>query len=149
MELTTEQKARVFAQYIGQPVQLISSGEKENVIGFWNTNELMLSGGFTPIADVRIILKSLSAITDEDAIEVAKLWAIWADCADDLRGFVIDRVKWVMFSGNKPQGDMPWIVREYLIQKGYALPLFIAPDHPCNGMDAIQLGLAIDSTTLP
>lgn len=26
--------------------------------------------------------------------------------------------------------------------------LFIAPDHPCNGMDAIQLGLAIDSTTL-
>lgn len=34
------------------------------------------------------------------------------------------------------------LLTQFLIQRGYAVPLFIAPNHPANGKDAIELGIA-------
>lgn len=35
---------------------------------------------------------------------------------------------------------------QYLISKGYAVPIYFSPNHEANGKDAIQLGIAIDKT---
>jgi len=165
MELTTEQKARVFAHYIGHPVQIMDTGKQENIIGFRNSDEVMLSGGFTPISDIRILLKPLSAITDEDAIEVAKIatWdkrtmqcSAWIGRAiavhnyttitpwDDSEHDTADHRKIV----TELNGYVGALVLQFLIQRGYAVPLFYGVGHPFNGKNAIEVGLAIDSTTI-
>lgn len=36
------------------------------------------------------------------------------------------------------------IIYQYLFSKGYIIPLFFSPNHPANGKTAIELGLAMD-----
>ncbi len=38
---------------------------------------------------------------------------------------------------------------QYLVQKGYALPIFFSIGHWANGKNAIELGLAIETTRVP
>lgn len=40
------------------------------------------------------------------------------------------------------------MIFQYLKSKGYDVPLWFGIDHPCNGMTAIQLNIAIDKTKL-
>jgi hypothetical protein len=39
-------------------------------------------------------------------------------------------------------------IYQYLIQQGYAVPLFYGVGHPMNGKTAIELGLALDATAI-
>jgi hypothetical protein len=126
--------------------------------------------------DCRLLLTPLSKITDEDAIEVATIqqffskdnqlmvyrnrghvlryeiirtgeiievkYYYWSDGRETWRsvqvGFSIKNVSGI-FQVNQ-------FSFQYLISKGYAVPLFIAPSHPCNGKTAIDLELAFDQT---
>lgn len=71
MELTTEEKARIFAMYLGQDclcntgevLKLEIRSESVNEIGLWPATLDMC----------KLILRPLSKVTDEDAIEVSKL----------------------------------------------------------------------------
>lgn len=71
MEMTLENKEKFFVQYWGQKIY--------NEEGHWNGEPVnansmaILNGIYTEIQQPYILLKSLSLITDEDAIEIAML----------------------------------------------------------------------------
>jgi hypothetical protein len=178
-QLTNEQIARVFAMYLpskalwkdpdGDMVDIKLNGVTKDVwkstwLGktMWNGIEFLV-----PVENFKLLLTPLSAISDEDAIEVVKLCGMPKN-AEVLKvvvggrgNFVEVEYKWKnkVAELNLEDGysysaiaaglkyDNKWQVREYLIQKGYAVPLFIEPNHPLNGKTAIEIGLAIDSTT--
>jgi hypothetical protein len=80
MEISNEVKAKVFAQYLGQTVC---------AEGFPNCQleGIKLS---TNLSLFKLLLRPLSAITDEDAIEVAKLaiGSNWDSEGDEIKGKV-------------------------------------------------------------
>lgn len=197
MELTKKDKARVFAMYVGQ--KLCYKYEDRNGAVQLRDGIILGTVGstihFNPIridgtVDVRtvetryagyatLLLRPLSAITDEDAIEVAKIilpnhfltnakgWKVTRDYA--ITGFPYVKVHnpkkvssvqidctlcnfsvYDMEDSATDSTDMrPSEITQFLIQRGYAVPLFIAPGQPCNGMTAIEMGIAIDATTIP
>lgn len=162
MELTTEQIARVFAMYWG----CLCTSErypqiKGNISGIDNCmaglHVFIDNNEGVPIDEAKLVLRPLSAITDEDAIEVARIMGVTysadpsSEAFFDYDGLMCYVVELFTKGGNMREIPADKVVEafQFLIQQGYAVPLFIAPDHPCNGMTAIQLGLAIDSTTLP
>ena len=170
--LTTEQKARIFAIYIRQTccnIKGLSTPQKICGVNSsctdikpdtWDyNNKPPRSWEFD---ELNLILRPLKSITNEDAIEVARLnedfYSVYIEPEDLLRdemdehSFLVyqrcfvdrdDRIEYV-FSDCLKSDQF-----QYLIQRGYAVPLFIAPGHPDNGKTAIELGLAIDSTVTP
>lgn len=188
MKLNEEQVTKVFAMYLNSEVLATIPDEDEKQKAYlWGISavnggilELQLHNGIhadeeptsLEIENAKLLLSPLSAISDEDAIEVCKMGKDWeSDCE-------IFKVKREKFSDGSVQihiklrrkykegelsfnedgycyfscwfqsfGNMlTWQQRELLIQKGYAVPLFIEPGHPLNGQDAITIGLAIDKT---
>lgn len=172
MELTTEQKARVYAQHIGCPL-VVPYKPKEHWYPFdQNEGGLRLDGVIGGRIFVHriaetvtdkyrqcyLLLRPLSDITDEDASElvkaiepdssyhkVTKLYP-GGDCPCLLVEYNSPNLKdwtelYIEFDGTR----LPSFAREYLIQKGYAVPCYIAPSHPLNGKNPIELGLAIES----
>lgn len=175
--LTTEQIARVFAMYYGQ--RYISDPNGEEPQNFPVIGETLTCFEYYPnskCGDV-LLLRPLSSITDEDALEVAKIIAqrpphYGLHDADITRnGTVVDvvfldkshEVISIGLNGDnllyvwESDGTRSILERvkgqpmayQYLTQQGYAVPLFIAPGHPDNGKTAIELGLAIDASKVP
>lgn len=184
MELTTEQKARVFSQYIGH--QVITAKESEpNDEG--ETIPIGATGRLTLInignLDIRcsddsenwhlgvdfpscsyadwisnglfkLFLRPLSAITDEDAIEVARLlgYAFPRDGKGrfvekvDLAAIGKSAIGSISRNGLVDTFNVLIELVHFLIQRGYDSPQFIAPGHPLNGKTTIELGLAIERT---
>lgn len=75
MKITNEIKAKIFAQYLGQKVKLVG-GQIVELSAFYSGT--LYCGIKEAITDVdvyspKLILKPLSSITDEDAIECSKL----------------------------------------------------------------------------
>lgn len=160
-ELTNEQIARVFAMYLGcefkyeenEETSILESVDTSGLIGDENRDD---SGeGWYGLDDCKLLLTPLSGISDEDAIAIANVrgkrggsWACNMAKDEDERQYNIQRGK------KRLQGlweyetsfDASYYIIQYLIQKGYAVPLFIEVGHPDNGKDAIQLGIAIDKT---
>lgn len=142
MELTKHEIHRIFAMYWG--CDAIEDGETGKV---YSLDEISCPDDVewgTPYGP-RLILRPLSKVTDEDAIVVAKMAldkSVWN--AETGRSWLSLAVKDHISSDGYHYGPLPWDVYQYLIQRGYALPLFIAPDHPNNGKTAIELGLAIE-----
>ena len=143
-ELTNEQKARVFAMYWGCRAYRVVR----------KTGELTERDDYSPVNpdlmeyinksqstwSYKLCLTPLSAISDEDAAGLGhisygdpKLMS-WSEIG---KGIVSDYLK----RGIDPS-PAEYI---YLIEKGYAVPLW---NDGCNGRTAIELGLAIDKTTL-
>ena len=173
-ELTNEQKARVFAMYWGCRAYRVVR----------KTGELTERDDYSPVNpdlmeyinksqstwSYKLCLTPLSAISDEHAIEVAKL------CDDRefneysiKRSFFADPMIRIHLANEHSAFDfeihsdydvrfcrcgtysnfpMTYEAVQHLIQQGYAVPLFIEVGHPLNGKTAIQLGIAIDKTTL-
>lgn len=83
MKTTSEIISRVFAQYIGANVKVenkdyLSGGYTGKILGVCTVQGLLVehpqgSDGHEPVKCCKLILKPLSAITDEDAIEVTKI----------------------------------------------------------------------------
>lgn len=114
-------------------------------------------------ADVQIFLRPLSAITDEDAIEVFKMngsprnleaLELKRETSIYLRyRYMPEDTAYANKDGYCYSGNAIFFdrikdrdIHQFLVQRGYAVPLFIAPGHPDNGKTAIELGLAIDAT---
>ena len=112
---TIENKSKFFAQYWGSPIVYTGKGKpirglgKKITLSYENANEFQT----ILFSNQRAVeLKSLSDISDEDAIEVAKLLNWKANDFD---------IKWIK---NK---DFEWqtiklSVTDFLRSRGYALP---------------------------
>lgn len=115
MEISNEIKARVFAQYLGQ--QFKNHNGVQGMITCFALSQ-MLRGEIGMLA----ILRPLSDITDEDAIEVARIAVMPANPESGWRIvkalFVMDYTGWI---DNVSHHHIPSIC-QYLIEQGYDLP---------------------------
>lgn len=136
MQLTNEQKLKIFMLYAGNKYTPYADSGAFFPIEARSIHkiELILDMGSEPL----ICLWSLQDISDEDAIEVAKMMDWYSD------DFNITEFKKVFCY--RTINDVRYYVHQYLIQRGYAVPLFIEPNHPANGRTAIELNLAIDKS---
>lgn len=141
MQLTNQEIARVFAMYWGQEILMYEGDNDRYPINRHNIDCKHLYLNLTP----------LSKISDEDAVDVAKftytdkelleLIQIGNDyvnynlCGGSLSSYSSQRLK--KFSCVE---DIQ--IFQYLISKGYAVPLFFSPNHPANGKTAIELNIA-------
>lgn len=173
-ELTTEQKARVFSIYFGH----------RSVYEIYNGSTFNYSGGVDGGLIERVSLgangyilrlRPLSTITDEDAVEIAKMFYkkypgpgeyLYNKRREQVlsRGYngvnvrFDDNYRMTLFLDtgqailkNEAGSDLDVShyqasIFQFLIQQGYAIPLFYGVGHSLNGKNAIEIGLAIDST---
>lgn len=175
-KLTTQETAKIFAMYYGCEFTYNKGGR-------WLGPGIVQNNGtsfysFDNLKDTKLLLTNLSAISAEDAIEVAKmcdslqsgylkgvgirykegqqydfaqLYQKWFNASNNEEGETIlinfggSREYVNVCKGNSYFSTMTEVF-QYLISKGYAVPLFISPNHPLNGQTAIELGIAIDKS---
>jgi len=144
MEITNEIKARVFAQYLGQKINLKKEGQAENLI--LNVHRLHYGMVLNKFGEVKLILKPLSSITDEDAIECLNICLAedWYSNETEKRAWV-DILKTELIDGFgsvqmkiKPYFSMVWKIYQLLQSKGYDLPQYLL-----GGKTLQEAGLAI------
>lgn len=156
-KLTNEEIARVFAMYLDCKF-LYLNGSYERTIEGVLTNEsshfkewkVVVKEGVHQyrVDSVKLLLAPLSKIKDEHAIEVAKMQGLYVE-NDFIKNYVSryeDRVIVHNVSGNESVVFHRMLQDgfQYLIQQGYAVPLFFGVNHPANGKTAIELGIAIE-----
>ncbi len=141
MKLTNEEISRVLHMYWGCNIAI------ENGIGGNTTIEPMrkvniphdsdyaisINGIVHPLP--KLSLSPLSSITDEHAIGIASMMP---------DGFTKDAASgrnWISFMGFT---NLNYTNYQYLVQQGYAVPLFFGLNHWANGKTAIELGVAIE-----
>ena len=153
MEITNEIIIKVLVQYLGQEMAFKTDlSLKNQKLTIYLLNTLITNGFWW--RDTKLILKPLSAITDEDAIEVAKLakpkWI-------NLKEFTVKRfITWtevnvggydtvqIFSEGNIRQDTYEqkaiefYRAYQYLQSKGYDLPNYFL-----GGKTLEQSGLAI------
>jgi hypothetical protein len=162
IQLTNSQIAHVFAMYYGcdfwKATPARPSGNNSKMDSFWLYDIFEDNRYSNDFELCKLLLTPLSAITDEDAIEVAKMIHPTID-ADDLGYFIAQlkiRPDEFIYALCNPSHEIDtdhspfgyFSAYQYLIQKSYAVPLFIEPNHPANGKTAIELGLALDKTQI-
>lgn len=132
MQITNEIKVKVFAQYFGQQF-------KSNA-GSFNFEKIQSSGeldfGYT-INEVKLILKPISKITDEDAINIAQM--CYLGDYPEITGKKI--VKGLFEEFKNPYENNPTTIvkiHQYLQSKGYDLPHYLL-----GGKTLQEAGLAI------
>lgn len=141
--LTREETAKVFAMYYGQMF-------KHDVYTGIIQNNGSVEHSFDNVMDKKIILTDIKNITDEHAVEVAKICGIKPEDIEymvaQLLGFCRnhDIYYWIDLYRITPKES--YSILQYLISKGYAVPLFFGLDHPCNGKTAIECGVAIEKS---
>lgn len=118
---------------------------------------------YNPEGVIEIVLTSLEYITDEDAVQVAKMlyctgeWRVVGRVEngtvilfDDSKRNMAYLYTDLSFGGADHEADyfnLP-AVHSYLISKGYAVPLWFGIDHWANGKTAIELGIAVEKETI-
>lgn len=149
LKLTNEENEKVFAMYWGQPYLVCYNLEGNAVIDPISGNAI---GEIEPDIENKrdlLLLTPLSSITDEDAIEVAnKIAGIEGSVHYSLQQRGRELVNDLYKRYNNITHFIVIEIHQYLISKCYDVPLFFGIGHPCNGMTAIQLGIAIDKNTL-
>lgn len=171
MQLTNQERARVFAMYYGCKYQIEIEGQADCLI---NDSYAIQCREREPSisTNAKLLLTPLSKISDEDAIEVAKVVTRYSGKAIAMRYKNSSGAISVILSDRHDKGSpytrldifkdlsMQWIgkdleevdyfnlpfVHQYLISQGYAVPLFFALNHWANNKTAIELEIAIDKT---
>ena len=140
MVIYKEEVAKVFALYLGCECRLEDGQISDKTTMISADGCLMVD--YNGIGDTehdaeccQLILTSLSDITDEDAIQVAKMTDYYSDEFNltDFKHRVIEIWATKMFD-----------VSQYLISKHYAIPLWFGINHWANGKTAIELKMAIE-----
>jgi len=133
-QLTNQEIARIFAMYLYTETWHYSDW-KEDSTGVLSGQLLNLVKD-TGTKHGLLYLTPLEKISDEDAIEVASFYGF------KLTGDVTPE-NLASFGRNQVQLDIEksWLW-QFLIQKGYAVPIYP------YGKTAIELGIAIDKTTI-
>lgn len=148
-ELTSAEKSKVFGMYL--PCTVLCGKQ----IG-WTLSQKKYPADMRFYAEhyhrnLKLLLTPLSQITDEHASEIVKVLRIQEDEAGfDTNGAAIKNCLiqdgfyaldlFAFYSGVSD-------VFQYLLSKGYAVPLWLGIGHWANGKTAIELGIAIDKTT--
>jgi hypothetical protein len=150
MTLTPEEIAKVLRMYYGCECETIAPDGIPHQI-HETINYYWLDRSARDGTVLKPFLRPLSAITDEDAIEVAKILrsphAVYH--LSDPKNMIESAKYWIqwgliaVFTNN---GVANHFAYQYLISKSYAVPLFFSPGHWANGKDAIALGIAIDKS---
>lgn len=142
MNITNETKAKVFAQYIGQNIQW---GDSRNRIITMRLNGDEIdktSRGELNYLELpkKLILKPFSAITDEDALDVAKfLWPNNTEYQKAYDGkYYVDNLFNEDFEMYSPNSIT---IYQILQSKGYDLPHYLL-----GGKTLHEAGLAIYET---
>lgn len=170
MKLTNDEIAKVFGMYMGCEIITstpyyedeetskgyitgVSIENEELEIQFHNGIHAEETAERRPFEECKLNITTLSKISDADAIEVAKVYT------GNIRGGIKSADKRELIRAGKE--TVTRILRksssycipielhfaiEFLKLKSYAVPLFFAPNHPSNGLTAIELGIAIDRT---
>ena len=142
MEITNETKAKVFAQYLGQFAGL-ENIKSRYVLTYCLSDTYGISLKDCIVLDYKLILKPLSAITEQDATEAAKLTG--ADITEhnlhewDLSALT-KNFEQVFLAADEPSltGTQGLMAIGFLQSKGYDLPNFYL-----GGKTLHQSGLAI------
>ncbi len=150
VQLTNEEKAKVFAMYLGAEVSgeymdEPCTGYLTGIHGEYGAEIQWIMNGhaeedpdYKEYNECQLLLTPISAITDEDAVEV---YDMQLGVLNLTRANKIETVKyWVNTN------ELTWDQYEYLKSKFYAVPIFFAPKHPANGKTAIELGIAREKT---
>ncbi|MGN0003343.1 MAG: hypothetical protein ACI35V_07905 [Sphingobacterium composti] len=114
MENTLENKAKFFALYFG--IHCLRHEELPNIPALPITNIDLCRPG---LEAEYLELKPLPSISDEDAIEVAKVMKV--DIYDQLKEQIITYIHGCIAHFNC-KGDMSFRISDFLRSKGYALP---------------------------
>lgn len=133
-QLTAEDKARVFAQYLGCKYTDTTAEEPEvfPVIG-----ETITCFERYPraMATAQLILRPLSKISDEDKSEVCRL----ADNTIDTDHVLTEKDKKNLVKGMYDamnEGEFPYHIADFLRSRSYMLPY--------KGIDLFEAGIAIE-----
>ena len=135
MEITNEIKAKVFAQYLGQRTN-VGKLYDIHLDGYYKC-EINIENWATGRLDnnqLKLILKPISKITDEDAIEVGKKFG----------GGSLANGKWIVDSLFRTDESNSFyvidiiLIYQFLKSKGYDLPHYLL-----NGKTLQECGLAI------
>lgn len=184
-KLTNEEIAKVFGMYLGQRVYLPNDDETLILTGssiFSNTTEMAESEdsvdtSYCDFDVAKLLLTPLSKISDEDVLELCKLYSpeIYGDYRfkkwyieqngtksdtwntieikrqSDTYCFELDKIDGEMRLYDEEMIDSASVnhyYQQWYFMKGYAVPLFFGIDHWANGKTAIELGIALDKTTI-
>ncbi|RYD56974.1 MAG: hypothetical protein EOP56_09210 [Sphingobacteriales bacterium] len=150
--LTNEQVAKVFAMHLGCEV-LCDTELKGYITGYSGYEQLEIQhhdgvhadeeATIWQMEDVVMLLRPLSSMTDEDKIRLS----LQCGCLETLtKDYLIEVATEILNDMNQ---HLSWQGYQALIDGGYDVPLYFAPNHPDNGKTAIELQLAIDSTLAP
>lgn len=168
--LSNEEIARIFGLYIDCPYRFSNTGYKTDIVNksSGDTFEAIWRNG---IEDRRLLLTPLEDISDEHAIEVAEIvcharvhhWVIsrphhldyieviGSQKEGETYGGVVSIsrngiLNWEWYNREKIDGYERQVFHayQYLIQQGYAVPLFFGVNHWANGKTAIELNIAIN-----
>jgi len=155
-KLTNEEISRVFGMYLDceifkfytkliavntediEYVILEDEGFNSRILSFTNTSP-------------KLLLTPLSSISDEHAIEVAKVFGGIDHLSDESK---IAQVKELICTNQlytkqtNITGSRWGYVFQHLIKKGYAVPLWFDIDHWANGMTAIEMEIAFDKNKI-
>lgn len=166
-QLTNNEIAKVFAMYMPcecetiYGIMTLNGLQVGSIYPLWfyrgnsvneDTPELMnnrLSGKGAKYSEVKLILTPLTKITDEHAIELAKMKCGRKEIIHfySKRELIeLAKEEWIESSTVNLYGQPNQF--QYLIQQGYAVPLFFGVNHWANGKTAIELGIAIEKQPL-
>lgn len=142
-KLANKEIAKVFALYL--PCEAKDRWGNKNITAVnFETNRVLYSENDWGNPEFwKLLLTPLDKISDEDAIEVAKVAEYYSemqhlwDAADTGRDIVRD------LFGNDIWFKNKIFIYQYLISKGYDVPLWFGIDHWANGKTAIELNIAI------
>jgi len=168
MELTNQEIAKVFAMYLGSEVKVKAAHFAANNNSKNNEGKTIMSPSILAdchertfqYLDFLLKLTPLSKISDEDAVQVAKILHSGLSSHIHFTVQKEDNRTDVWFGYNcvriyhdgsihYDNGNMHWAnsdFYQFLISRSYAVPLWHGIDHPANGKTAIELGIAIDRT---
>lgn len=170
-KITEIQTAKIFAMYIG--CEIISPhpnedgeelngyltgihGELEAEVQYIENGDVWEHPGYHDYKNTKLLLTPLSSITDEDAIEICKIdYDIFRNTGYSFKvGKKLKNEKVVFCIKSDSENEIipiklysvSSLAAQYLISKGYAVPIWLGVDHPLNGKTPIELGIAIDKT---
>lgn len=148
-ELTNEEIAKVFAMY-GSSTFTESEGNISGSGPAWYVVYKYVEDYLNDLSPYKLLLTPLSRISDEDAIEVVQILKLETKLDNEymlsqLKGFMHNHDIFYWFDLYRIKHIKIHFIMQYLISKGYAVPLFFAPNHWANGKTAIEIGIAIET----
>ena len=144
LKLTNEEKEKVFAMYWGLSYLVCYNLEGTAVIDPITAKSI---DDIEPDIENKrdlLLLTPLSAITDEHATEVGKMLCQYGNPVNAHDDYYIKSAKAQL--SDLFLFEMEWQLYQYLISKGYDVPLWFGVDHWANGKTSIELGIAIYKT---